>query len=229
MLLPVLAVAAAAAVSSAPLDTYAALGDSTCVGMGARHGGYPPRLADRAARAGERVRLVNLCASGARVADVLRRQLEGAVDSGPAIVTVGVGINDALVGTDAGAYARDLEQVARRLEASGAGVVLLTVPDLALSPLAVGPEAQASLRGRVRIVNAAIADVARRHGFALVDLFAAGPSVYGGPATLSGDRFHPSDLGYERWSDLAQGAFERLLAQGAARRGAGLAQGAGVR
>ncbi len=216
----------ALALTSAP-PVYVALGDSTGVGVGARRS-YPARLAARAARAGTPVRLENLCASGARVADVLRDQLGRAVAARPAVVTLGIGINDVLLGTDAASYARDLEEVAHRLDASGARVLLLDVPDLALSPRAVGEEARTAVRGRARTLNAVIADVARRHAFERADLFGRGDAVYGAPGTLSGDAFHPSDLGYERWADALAAPFQRLLSR-AASGGAGLSPGAPVR
>ena len=209
--------------------TYVAVGDSTGVGLGARDGGYPARLAARAARAGPPVRLENQCVSGARAADVVHDQLGRAVASRPSVVTVGIGINDALVGTDVASYERDLEEVARALQASRARVLLLAVPDLGLSPRAIGAEAQESVRGRVRALNVAVREIAARHGLAVVDLFSAGPAAYGAPGTLSGDLFHPSDAGYERWTDLVQPAFERMLREAAARGGAGLSRGAGVR
>src|SRR5690242_17677506 len=54
---------------------YVALGDSSAVGVGAREGGYPARLARRLRAEGADVDLMNLGVSGATSADVLRGQL----------------------------------------------------------------------------------------------------------------------------------------------------------
>jgi len=59
---PALAVLLTLAMTAAAEEpTYVALGDSTGVGVGARHGGgYPDRLAARSGRGGRPVKLVNL-------------------------------------------------------------------------------------------------------------------------------------------------------------------------
>src|SRR5512146_1367113 len=158
--------------SSTP--TYVALGDSTGIGVGSEiGGGYPARLVGRLASEGQRVQLVNLCVSGARVADVVTGQLERAMTARPGLVTLGVGINDVTHGTGLVDFSRDYERVAARLAATGAPVVIVNVPDLSLSPLAQGNEARRLIRERVRAVNGVIAAEARRHGFTLVDLFSA--------------------------------------------------------
>ena len=73
---------------------YVALGDSTGVGQGARNGGYVDRMFRKlnAQRPGSR--LTNLCVSGSTTADVIREQLDRAVSAKPALVTLGIGIND---------------------------------------------------------------------------------------------------------------------------------------
>jgi lysophospholipase L1-like esterase len=69
----VIALALALALATPP-PAYVALGDSTGVGLGARRGGYPKRLAAVLAGAGRPVRLVNPCVLGA---------LGGPVGEGP--------------------------------------------------------------------------------------------------------------------------------------------------
>ena len=225
-----LVLALALGMSSAP-PTYVALGDSTGVGVGAHAGGgYPARLAARLGRAGRAVRLVNVCASGARVADVVEGQLSSALAAAPALVTLGVGINDVTRGTSPDAFARDYDRVSAALAAAGARVVVVNVPDLSLSPLAQGEETRRAIHARVATVNERIAAAARRHGFALVDLHAATEAELArGDDLLSEDRFHPSDRGYERWTDLVQPAVERVLASVGGARGPGLSPGRALR
>jgi lysophospholipase L1-like esterase len=227
---PALALALALAVTSAAPPTYVALGDSTGVGVGARRGGgYPARLVARATKDGRAVRLVNLCASGARVADVVAEQVERALTSSPAVVTLGIGINDVTRGTDVDAFAADYERVAAALAGTGARVVVVNVPDLSLSPLAADEATRRGVRERVLAVNARIAAAARRHGFELVDLHdATEAELARDPGLLAEDRFHPSDRGYDRWTELVAPAFERALGQ-ARRGGAGLSTGSSLR
>lgn len=205
--------AALALAVTRPPDTYVALGDSTGVGVGARAGGgYPARLVTRLAGEGRPVRLVNVCASGARVADVLATQLAPALAARPGLVTLGIGINDVTHGTDLARFATDYERVAQALAGTGAPVVAINVPDLALSPLAQGEETQRLIRHRIALVNGVITASARRHRFALVDLFAATEQALARqPGLLSEDRFHPSDAGYELWADLVRPAALRAL------------------
>src|SRR5207253_1140514 len=74
---------------------YAALGDSTGVGVGARDGsGYVARLFTRITRVRPGSKLTNVCVSGATTADVLRTQIEPALSARPTLITLGIGIND---------------------------------------------------------------------------------------------------------------------------------------
>src|SRR5215204_6390825 len=81
------------AMTTGPI-VYVALGDSTGAGVGAREGGYVARLFKRIAERRPESRLNNLCVSGATTADLLRDQLQKAVDADPDLITVGIGIND---------------------------------------------------------------------------------------------------------------------------------------
>jgi len=200
----------AAALAGAP-PTYLALGDSTGAGVGARLGGYPRRLTQVLAGSARSVRLVNLCVSGARLADLLRRQLPRVKAARPALVTVGIGINDVLRETSPEAFARGLARLGDALAATGAAVVILNLPDLARSPRAVGWVRQEGLRERVAALNAALGALAARRGFALADLHAAGEAAYGAPGTLSEDQFHPSDEGYRRWAEVLRSHALRAL------------------
>lgn len=192
---------------------YVALGDSTGVGVGAHDGGgYPDRLIRRAALLGDRVQLSNLCVSGARVADVVAGQLARAVAARPAVVTLGIGINDVTRGTDLAEFRHDYERVAGALAGTGARVVVVNVPDLSRSPLAQDDETRRLVRRRVEAVNDVIAAAVRRNGFVLVDLFEATEEELARRTDLlSEDRFHPSDAGYEHWTELVFPAFEAAL------------------
>jgi lysophospholipase L1-like esterase len=108
-------------------------------------------------------------------------------------------------------------------------VVLVNVPDLARSPRAVGAVQQGQLRERVERIDAALAALAARRGFALVDLLADGAAAYGAEGTLAGDRFHPSDEGQHRWAEAILPHAVRALGGAAAAPGPGLPPAGGVR
>lgn len=183
--------------------SYVALGDSTAVGVGAaRGGGYPERLASRLRREGLSVGLTNLGVSGATVRDLVQGQLKRAVATQPTLVTLGVGTNDVWRGTTLEAFEEDLERVARRLEQTGAPVVLTNIADMALAPVArLVPSAL--YEGRIEPFNDAIARVSARHGLYLVDLYDYSRAyIPKHPEFFSGDGFHPSADGYEAWAEV---------------------------
>jgi acyl-CoA thioesterase I len=190
------------AMASTPI-TYVALGDSTAVGVGAATGGgYPQRLARKLETSGIAVKLVNLGVSGATVADVRRDQLPKAMSAGAQLVTIAIGINDLVAERSLRDFARDLEIVADLVRRTKATVVISNIPDLTLSPSAKG--SPAGFRRRLEGYNAAIATVAERHGFLLADAYAASRAAIrasGAEAVFAADGFHPSALGYDRWTD----------------------------
>jgi acyl-CoA thioesterase-1 len=77
--------------------TYVALGDSTAQGIGASQAtnSYVGILADRIAhKTGKKVRCINLSVTGARLHDVLSKQLPELQQYKPDLVTIEIGAND---------------------------------------------------------------------------------------------------------------------------------------
>lgn len=180
---------------------YVALGDSTGVGIGARHGGYVEHLFQRLRRTRPGVGLLNLCAAGATSHSVLTGQLPKAQRSRPHLVTLKVGINDVTHGIPPHSYESTLDRLVGELSETGAAVVLANLPDMSLAPVArlVPP---GLLAGRVEALNAAVARVVARHGCSCVDLYAySRVELPEHPEYFSADGFHPSDSGYMRMAD----------------------------
>lgn len=183
--------------------TYVALGDSSAVGVGAsRGGGYPERLASRLRKQGLSVGLTNLGMSGAVIRDVFTSQIKRAVATQPTLVTIGVGTNDLWRGTSLEDFRDDLDRIARRLKQTGASLVIINVPDMALAPVARLVPSHL-YEGRIEPFNEAISTVARAHGMHVVDLFSASRDfIPQRPDFFSFDGFHPSEAGYEQWADV---------------------------
>jgi lysophospholipase L1-like esterase len=194
--------------------SYVALGDSSAVGVGAgRGGGYPERLASRLRQQGLPVGLTNLGMSGAVIRDVFNAQLKRAVATQPTLVTIGIGTNDVWRGTSLEDFRDDLERMARRLKPTGASLVIVNVPDMALAPVAKLVPSQL-YEGRIESFNEAIATVARAHGMHLVDLFSASREFLPQrPDFFCQDGFHPSDVGYEQWADLMLPTVQPLVSR----------------
>ena len=186
---------------------YAALGDSTGVGVGANDGGggYVARLFRRieSVRAGSR--LLNLCVSGATTTDVLREQVEPAVQFHPTLITLGIGINDVGREMDEETFARNYEEIVLRLKPTGARLVVTNIPDISLSPVAMITTATARTHyeRRIKLFNERIAEIAARHNLLLVDAYAAThETIPAHPDFFSEDGFHPSAKGYETWAEV---------------------------
>jgi lysophospholipase L1-like esterase len=195
----------------APIS-YLAMGDSTAVGVGGGEGGgYPQRLARRIEASGVPVRLDVVAASGATIADLRRDQVPKVMAKRPALVTIGVGINDLMQGRKLAEFARDLEIVADLVRRTKATVVLQTIPDLTSSPAGVG--APPSLGKRIEAYNATIARVAERHGFVLSDVYGRSRRAFRDRSgeLFSSDGFHPSSKGYELWADAMWPDVERAV------------------
>jgi acyl-CoA thioesterase-1 len=175
----------AARVGPGPL--WLVLGDSTAQGIGAPapDRGYVGQLrALLEARDGRPWRVLNASRSGARVRDVLTRQLRwlDELHEAPDLVTCAVGANDIAWRPGMRGVTRDVLAVLERLPP---GAVIATLPK------GLGLRRTTALNDLIR------ADTPRR-GLAVADVWAhTGPPWAG---NLAADHFHPSERGYARWT-----------------------------
>jgi acyl-CoA thioesterase-1 len=182
---------------------YVAVGDSTGVGVGARDGGYPARLLKRIRheRPQGEVRLVNLCVSGATTSDLLREQLKPATEARPTLITIGIGIND--IGHNVGVeqFARNFEELVRRLKTETSAVIVVSnLPDISFAPVAP-TSMRDQIRAQVNRFNERIREIVERYKLSLVDAYTETHAVMPThPEFFSDDGFHPSDAGYEYWA-----------------------------
>jgi lysophospholipase L1-like esterase len=192
----------ATAEQSAPV-IYTALGDSTGVGVGSKEGaGYVARLFERIKSTHPQSRLTNLCVSGATTDDVLRGQLQPAINSRPTLVTLGIGINDIGHGQTVERFARNYEEIIKRLKAeTSARLVVTNIPDISFAP-AVPEYARDETRRRIQSFNEKIEGIAKQYGLLVVDTYSETSKIIPShPEFFSEDGFHPSDVGYEKWAE----------------------------
>jgi len=183
---------------------YVALGDSTGVGVGAREGGYVARLFERIKELRPGSRLTNMCVSGATTEDVLDEQVRTtALTSQTTLVTLGIGINDVGRGVSVERFARNYEEIIKRVRAkTNAPIVLTNLPDVSLAPV-VPASLRSELESRITLFNEHIEEIARRHDLRVVDAYQATHELIPQhPEFFSSDGFHPSDTGYEYWAKL---------------------------
>jgi lysophospholipase L1-like esterase len=194
---------------------YAALGDSTGVGVGAKEGGYVARLFTRIQSLRPDSRLTNVCVSGAQTEDVLRTQISTALAAHPTLVTLGIGINDVGHGVTVERFAQNYEEIVKRLKAgtNGASIVITNIPDISLAP-AIPAAMRDDVARRVNLFNERIKEVAGRHNLIVVDAHTATHEVIqSSPTFFSEDGFHPSDEGYERWAEMMWPTVESAIGE----------------
>ncbi|GAB2477284.1 SGNH/GDSL hydrolase family protein [Jatrophihabitans fulvus] len=158
---------------------WVALGDSLTQGIGAsaHDRGWVGQVRDRLAAEGRPHRVVNLGVSGARVEDLIERQLPVLETLDAALVTVMIGSNDVLWRK----YRRGLvERFETMLARLPQGTVVTTLPNPT-------PTAAA--------VNRSIERAARDRGLVVAEL--RDPRTTSWRGKLAADHFHPNDRGYE--------------------------------
>ena len=189
------------------MTTFVALGDSITVGMGdpAPGGGWRGWAALLAGTLPQ-PEVHNLATLGALAADVERVQLPAATVLRPDVASVVVGINDTLRGDfDPERTGAAVGRTVAALRAAGAQVLTMRLPDPGQMFGLPGALARPLAR-RMRAVNAAVDEVARRHGTVHLDA-ARDPATYE-RRYWSVDRLHPNERGHR----LIACRFHALLA-----------------
>ncbi len=170
---------------------WVVLGDSMSQGIGAPafDQGWVGQLAERLEREGHRHRVLNLSVSGARLRDVLDRQLPAlrslAIDAD--LLTVMIGSNDMV------------SPAHRRQLVAGFAELLGQVPTGTIIAGLPNPHAVS------RQVNALLAAAATAGRIGVAELGQVTPRSWRGK--LAADHFHPNELGY---AELAE-AFARAV------------------
>ncbi len=216
LLTPLLSISCASPAATAgnhpsPL-VYAAVGDSTGIGLGARDGGgYVDQLFARIEQKRPGSTLINLSVAGATTADALNKQITRLDGTRVTLVTICLGVNDLLRSREAKQFAENYETLVVKLKQPGRLIVAVNLPDVASAPALKGI-ADESLRLRLGQFNKAIEDIARRHGVPLVDLYKlSGEMVGPRPEFFSSDGLHPSDLGYAHWAEAIWPVIEQAI------------------
>jgi lysophospholipase L1-like esterase len=195
--------------------SLAILGDSTAVGLGdplptGGWRGFGPLLMAALGASGE-VRYRNLSVLGARMADLRRQQLPGALVAKPDVAVILAGMNDTLRSDfDPVALREDLDATVSALQAIGAVVLTTRYHDHGQVFWLPGPLRRA-LCHRVEQLNGAVDQVVAQRGALCLDLHVT-PGAYDS-AAWSVDRLHPSELGHRL---LACGFAELLTGVGIA-------------
>jgi len=179
------------------------MGDSTAAGVGASSAEHAlPRLVAKGL--GRPVELRSFAISGARVDDVLEKQLPLLLaiptEDFPEFVVIDVGANDVTHLTNVNGFRSSYLGILDKIPES-ASVIVLGVPDLgSVTRLAQPLRFVAGVRGGT---YDAVVEAMRDQGADYVNIadftgpkFRADPDQY-----LAGDNYHASDAGYQLWAD----------------------------
>jgi len=157
-------------------------GDSLTAGYGlAPDQAFPPRLQAALQRRGIETRVVNAGVSGDTTAGGLAR-LDWALADKPDLVILALGANDALRGIDPAAVRGNLDKMIRRIETTGAKVLLVGM----LAPPNWGEEYKTEF-------DRIFPDLARTYGVPLYPFFLEGVAMK--PELNQPDGLHPNERG----------------------------------
>ena len=195
----------------------AAAGDSTLTGPGLDDPGdvwVRQALRSLADTHRRRFELQSFAVGGARMADVLRDQLDPLIASKPDIAVVVVGTNDAIRFTPLADVSASCARLVARLAGEVPNVLIGGVGDLANIARLRWPLAGA-LRLRGRAVDSIIRHtVAGYDNVHYVDVSLADPDFRrGGAALFVADLFHPNRDGHALWAAVSRIAFEQALSE----------------
>lgn len=187
--------------SSGAALSYVVLGDSTAAGIGAPYEDGIAVQTTKHLASWRRVTMHNFSVSGARMRDVLEKQLPHAEKVRTDLVLISVGANDVTHLTGIPSMRRRLRESVRRLRTVNPQVriVITGAPDMG-SP----PRIPWILRGissvRTSMVNRMFRSEAAKLGLVFAPIAErTGPLFRRDRTLFDTDRFHPNGRGYATW------------------------------
>ncbi len=137
--------------------------------------------------------------SGIQLHEALSQELPLALTTSPNLITIWLVANDFIGGVTYDNYLHDLNSLLQRLHVSTrARIIMANLPDMTRLPAFANetPSQKSQMIVAIQRWNKGIAQLAKKYGVALVDLFSQGSQITAHPEYISGDGFHPSPSGY---------------------------------
>ncbi|TMC42824.1 MAG: SGNH/GDSL hydrolase family protein [Chloroflexi bacterium] len=178
---------------------YLALGDSYTIGTGLLDvaQNFPSLLAKRLTNeTGIDVILINLGVNGYTTTDLIREELPVARSARPELVTILIGANDVVQGSDDATYR---ERLSRIYEIER--VLAVSIPDFSPLPGAAPFGSASYLRVRIDAFNAIAQSEAASRAFPYVDITAISREGNHGDGWLADDGLHPGPAQHQAISD----------------------------
>ena len=208
---------------------YLALGDSYTIGTGLENESlnFPSLLARRLTEeTGIDVTLVNLGVNGYTTMDLIREELPVARGVRPELVTILIGANDVVQGSDEATYRARMKQIyqaVRELDLPAERVLAISIPDFSPLPGAAPFGSARQLRARIDAFNDIARSEAASRSFRYADITRISREADPGNDWLAADGLHPgpaqhrafadriwetgkawSAVGLDRWSNAAK-------------------------
>lgn len=186
---------------------YLALGDSYTIGTGLEDEAqnFPSLLAGRlTAETGIDVALVNLGVNGYTTTNLIREELPVARHARPELVTILIGANDVVQGSDEGDYRTRMARIydaVKELGPPAERVLAISIPDFSPLPGAAPFGSPPDLRARIEAFNDVARDEARRRGFRYADISAISRETNGDDGWLAADGLHPGPAQHRAFAD----------------------------
>jgi lysophospholipase L1-like esterase len=186
---------------------YLALGDSYTIGTGLEDEAqnFPSLLATRLKEAtGLDVALVNLGVNGYTTTDLIREELPVARTVPPELVSILIGANDVVQGSDDATYRARLNQIygaITRLGLPADRVVAISIPDFSPLPGAAPFGTPTHLRARIDAFNNVAKSEAASHGFRYADITSISRQDNPGDGWIADDGLHPGPAQHRAFAD----------------------------
>ncbi len=196
--------------------TYAVLGDSTSISQGGDYDkGYARGSARYLASKGYLVSFQNFGISGARTADLLRKQVPKAATLRPDIVLIAVGANDTTHFTNITSVRRDLAQSIADLRKANPTIKILLTGSPQMGSVPRFPEpSKTIMRQRSAQVNRAVRElVDDKQVFFVPIADETGPVFMRHPDYYAADKFHPNTTGYGIWTPVVTKVLDHAIGQ----------------
>jgi lysophospholipase L1-like esterase len=186
---------------------YLALGDSYTIGTGLEDEAqnFPTLLTRRLTEAtGFEVALMNLGVNGYTTTDLIREELPVARRARPELVSILIGANDIVQGSDEATYRSRLTEIydaLKDLRVPAERVLAVSVPDF--SPLAGGAPfgSPSYLRARIDAFNDVAQKEAGSRRFLFADVTVISRETNRGEGWLAGDGLHPGPTQHRAFAD----------------------------
>lgn len=199
-----------------PKLTYVILGDSTAVGQGTDYAhSYAYQTAKHLAEA-HTVSLTNLGISGAKLEDVVARQLEQAVHVQPDIVLIGVGANDVTHFTSLSSMRSSFQKILDDLKQANSNVRIIATRSPAVDSVSRFPiVSKRILKTRVSQTNEMFdAIISKNKNVTPAHIAEKTRGAFlADPSLTAEDNFHPNARGYALWTPILNEAIDQALSR----------------